>query len=357
LVNAGLSGAYFSSGNVQVSKDVQIACSLAEKLNLSHEIRDPTSQDTIEQWEVLCRRLIQQGDGMISLWQLPDVVHQLQRVDRLAVSLSGLGGEIARSTYYSPLDAVRRLTPADVVSLIADGLIFDYGGLVLPQTTRLSEAHLREFVAGYFDQGISGLDALDVFYAYQRVGRWAGSNRRKVCGAADAFVPLSTAPWVQATFTIPPNLRTCDWLHGQLIRVLAPELVRLPFDKGPERSQLPWLYLARWAAERSLNKAHRFTRGRLRRFGRTAGKNGAPAPSGQEAWLERKRDWFRQVCLDQRDSVLWDYVNRARFEKVMSDSTEPAERWAYRLGIYGITTLFYYTAIDTPPAVAPQHGS
>jgi hypothetical protein len=145
---------------------------------------------------------------------------------------------------------------------------------------------------------------------------------------------------------IPFSHRSCEWLHYQLIRLLAPQIAELSFDTGRAFPQSSWLNLLRWSLKRSVNKVRRFVRRRFPRRLDSGKTHRRPPEFGPSAWLEVKRDRMREICLDQRDSMLWDFVNRSLFEQIMSDSTDPAERQAYRLGIYGIVTLFYYAATE-----------
>ena len=341
LETGGIQGRYFTSGHPK-SKDVVIASQIARKYNLQHDIRTQAPKDIIHQWDVLCERLIHQGDGMISLWQLSDVLNQPQQVDRLTVSVSGL----ISANYYNPLEAMQKHRPEDIGRMMIDALVFDYGGLVLPEARRLSMAHIRKTIQELLDQGLPGLDALDIFNLYQRVGRWAGSSRRKSNPVVDTFAPFCLLPYTKAVFTIPYVHRYYRWLHQQLLRSLMPALTRLPYDRDRDWPHFPWLNMLHWILERSLNKGWRLVRRRFPRRLVSAKTDRQPPEFDQSAWLEVKRDWMREICLDQRDSMLWDFVNRPLFEQIMSDTTDPAERQAYRLGIYGIVTLFYYAATE-----------
>jgi len=345
LIHGGISGRYHTCGDPE-SKDAHIASLIATKFNLLHEILPLTNQDILERWDIICTRLIRQGDGMISLWQLSDVLNQPQQVDQLMISLSGMGGEIARSSFYNPLEALQKHRPEDMERMMIDALVLDYGGLVLPEARKLSITQVQKTIQESFDQGLSGLDVMDAFFTLQDVGRWAGSNRRRSNPVVDIFAPLCIRPFVKGAFMIPPAYRYSHWLHRQLIDFLVPELSKLPFDKDRWPSQLPPVNVLEWIWKRSLNKVRRF---RQRFKPRRREAEFQPIEFDQVAWLEKKRDWMREICLDQRDSMLWNFVNRPLYERIMSASTDPAERWTYRLGIYGIVTLFYYATMEKSP--------
>ncbi len=63
-------------------------------------------------------------------------------------------------------------------------------------------------------------------------------------------------------------------------------------------------------------------------------------------WFEAKRERVREICLDQNDSLLWNFVDRSAFDRVTSPATDPVDRSRYIQGLYHIATLFYYEAGD-----------
>ena len=68
-----------------------------------------------------------------------------------------------------------------------------------------------------------------------------------------------------------------------------------------------------------------------------------------ERWFKAKREQVREFCLDQNDSLIWDFVNRSVFEKITSPHTDSANCSKYGPYItlfYRIATLFYYNHIN-----------
>jgi asparagine synthase (glutamine-hydrolysing) len=190
-------------------------------------------------------------------------------------------------------------------------------------------------------EGFSPLDALDLFYAYDRVRRWAGTNHRKMSPICDPFAPFCTRPYVEAAFSLPARYRYSEPVHYQLIGRLAPELQAIPFNKGSWRSQHPIMNLASWLIDRSAGQACAAIRSRsTRRQG--AKRVPLPQPSGQAVWLEARRSWLRQICLDQPYSPLWNFVDRSMFEHITAPGTHPAERTSRTEGLYAVATLFAY---------------
>ena len=63
------------------------------------------------------------------------------------------------------------------------------------------------------------------------------------------------------------------------------------------------------------------------------------------AWFKAKREPIREFCMDQKYSRIWDFVDRASFEKITSPASDPVELSRYGTYItlfYRIATLFYY---------------
>ena len=63
------------------------------------------------------------------------------------------------------------------------------------------------------------------------------------------------------------------------------------------------------------------------------------------SWLEIKLKQLREMCLDQSESSLWDYIDRSVFERVSSSVTVPEITFKQKLKLYTIATVFYNEAI------------
>jgi len=64
----------------------------------------------------------------------------------------------------------------------------------------------------------------------------------------------------------------------------------------------------------------------------------------QAEWVEAKRESIVDVYLNQRSSMLWDYVDRRSFENIMSSKTPDKVRRHHCTIILSIATLFCYEA-------------
>jgi asparagine synthase (glutamine-hydrolysing) len=183
------------------------------------------------------------------------------------------------------------------------------------------------------DEGFEPLDLGDLFFTSDRVRRWAGSNERKAMPAGDRYSPFLSRGYVEAAFSMSALARMSGPLHFHLIRMLAPDLHRLPFAVGGWRSQWPLLNLWR----RSIHAAAKKVGGRIRK--RTPAQ---PAEFDHAMWLEAKLPWLRALCLDQSESPLWEFVQRPVFEKITGDQSSPEARRQIMRGLYNVGTVFAY---------------
>ncbi len=88
---------------------------------------------------------------------------------------------------------------------------------------------------------------------------------------------------------------------------------------------------------------------RLAKIGYSQATKSVPMPLAfdRAEWLEANKmqllSELRELCLDQSDSLMWNFVNRSRFEHITSlDSKQAKLRQKHIAGIYNIATLFYY---------------
>jgi hypothetical protein len=147
---------------------------------------------------------------------------------------------------------------------------------------------------------------------------------------------------MRATFALSAMQRYTEPLHYALIQRLAPDLMGLPFDKGSWRRQHPftnWLELGgavlRGRVRRLVPQAFRDAKRRLRPPAKTT------RTYEHAGWLENRLEAVRQLCLDQPDAPLWDFIDRAVFESLTSSHVPAVERSACAPVLFSIITLFY----------------
>lgn len=341
LTHEQLPAHYYTSGNPS-STDVKVGQSIAQRYNLSHRLNAITSENVVSDWDAASRLYVARNDALSSLWQLASTLTMPQQIDQLQVTLWGIGGEIARGFYYEPELFLPGRHSKRAKSVLASKLLLKHGGLLRQETSAISEAYIGEFVDSAALDGFSPVDALDLFYAYQRVGRWAGSNARLTAPVCDHFSPFCSRAWMRATFALSALQRYTEPLHYGLIRRLAPDLMDLPFDKGAWRRQPPlanWLELGgavlRGRARHLVPQALISAKQRLR-------PPVKPTRTYEHAgWLETRLEDVRDLCLDQPNSSVWDFVDRGAFERLTSSHAAAAERSPLAPVLFPIVTLFY----------------
>jgi asparagine synthase (glutamine-hydrolysing) len=235
---------------------------------------------------------------------------------------------------------VFRYGAADIERHLLDMAHCHYGGLVRSEARRLARDHLREFVRAALDDGFSAGDVLDLYYTFDRVRRWGGSNARKALPVGDRYSPFMSRAFVEAAFAAPAAARYTEVLHSRLIRRFDRRLHRMAITGHPWRREWPAAEFMRWMAAAPLRRMPAALRRRL------AGRRPAGSPPAHDhaAWLGARREWLRGLCLDQPDSPLWDYVDRGVFERATAAGATDAE-WRSRLaGLYHVGTLFAHRA-------------
>jgi asparagine synthase (glutamine-hydrolysing) len=338
LIKNGLQVEYITTGN-QLTPDVQIASNIAEKLNLTHKVAKVADSDILSKWDIALKRSIRQTDGMRSLFLIRGIVNSLQsKFDRKQMILWGAGGEIARCFYGYPYSFPGKLNYSSIVKVIRKKRNKSFGGLVTPDIVKLVEDYIKSYVRKGVDDGFKLANIPDAFGMYQGDARRIGNNMRGLMMSRDVFSPFCTRAFVEAAFAIPLIKRYAESLHYRLILSLSPELHRLDFDKYSWPQQQLYLNIIR--AYRNANK--RFSIKKLLKRSRPIKTEKKPSFSEHYSWFESKRNEIQEVCMDHHNSIIWDFVDRSVYEKLMSTSTDPIERSKYIKVICNIATLFYY---------------
>jgi asparagine synthase (glutamine-hydrolysing) len=315
VLHAGIRVLFTTSGDLN-SSDVRAAVAIAERFHLEHRAHAKTVSP--EPWEVLQQRLIAHSDGMVSLWQIADVIDQPSRIDGLRMGLPGWGGEIARGFYTHPKLFLR---PRFTHAYLRQRFGGDHGGLLTADARGLA---LRELDAFITEHPGDPLDLPDHFYTEERVRRWAGANGRNRRAVADYFAVFITRPFVEAAFARPPRRRIAESLHYDLLRHLNPELHAFPLTKPwrPQRFTVP-----RLLAHRVLSRMRAPVRHR--------------SPMA-DAVTERDQRLYPLMAkaLEQSSSTLWTLISRPHFERAMR---HPAQ---VRSTLWDAITLFAYAELQ-----------
>lgn len=346
LNHANLSCRYYTIGELS-GLDAEIAKRVAQTADLNYEIKHTSKSAVIDNWENGCWQVVRQADGMFPLQLIAGVItFQLQHVDHLNIRLWGAGGEIARGFY---ADSTLYFGGNDLVSVtnfLVRKRLRNYRGLIRKDGIALARDYINQFAKQCVEDGFSVLDIPDLLYTYQRVGRRAGSNWRASMSIRDSFSPLCTRPFIETTFSLPSLQRFTEPLHYGLIQFLAKELHEIPFDKDPWTTQQPVINLLKSYSRLQLkNYIRRFSK----LFGFKPEKKTPPhivkdSMFDRSSWFEAKREEVREVCLSANNSILWNFIDREKFDKITSSAVDQNSRVAYLKALYHIATLFYYDA-------------
>jgi asparagine synthase (glutamine-hydrolysing) len=341
LISGEIPARFYTEG-LPGCADVEIGTAIAQSFDLPHEITTFSVEDILENWETLSRRLIEWNDGMVNLWQITNVVLPAH-IDRLTVKLWGVGGENARGFYFKPEHLFCHLGMEDIQELLIKKLVQDYGGLIRNEAKELVQDYLKQRVAQAFEKGFSSLDLLDYFFLTERTRRSIGSNARKAMPATDLFAPLLTRPFIEAVFAMPARYRYSEPLHFQLIRLLVRELLNIRLDKGHWRSQRPFSNFARWCIA-EWPKQQVLCSIPRRFYPRRFSDRKITPNFDHSHLLLSKLQWLRELCLDQSDSMLWEFVDRSVFDSMTAPdfiSDKPFSK-SQLFGLYTVATLFSY---------------
>jgi asparagine synthase (glutamine-hydrolysing) len=329
VLSAGVEAAYFTAGEPQ-TLDVRAGQAIAQALGLRHEVRTYTRSDLAAAWEPTSRRLLEQTDGLVSLWYMDNVLDQPLHVRELTMQLWGIGGEIARG-YWNHPKVILGLRPA--AAYLTAKVARTHGGLVRPAAQAVVARAVRRFAAEALEAGFTPRELPDVFEARQSVPRGDGSRGRISRSTGDYFAPFCTRPWLEAAFGLSPARRTTEPLHHALLQRLRPDLHSPPLAT-PWRPQQPALNLAAMLALSATARV----RSRL-----------LPRPAAgavhHASLMEARLGDLRARCLDRGGSVLWDLVSRERFERLTAPDGDGKERSRQRHGLYNVVTLFEYEAL------------
>jgi len=307
---------YFTSGP-KASPDVAIAGQIADVLMLPHDVICISDEEIVSLWDVLARRLIEHTDGMVSLWQLADVYYHRPHTQHLRLSVTGVGGEIARGFYSDAQFNCSECSPKAVRDYLSRTILYQ-GALVCPEVIAMTKQYIAAFVAECNEAGIMGVNVPDVFYAEERVRRWGGSNARKNAVLGDRFSIFCTRPFVSLAFRLTPDLRLSETLHRTILAEFAPMLLEIPFDDG----QI-------WG-----------------------GGTGAPVTSTtsvvnhQALWFRALQDRLREMVLDiAAGSQIWDFISRSNVEQALSGTPESLDGHPSMAPLFAILTLAHFETL------------
>jgi asparagine synthase (glutamine-hydrolysing) len=358
LIAAGIPARYWTKGDAG-SLDVGIGGEVARLYGLPHRFSNRPTQalegshptrDIGAEWETLSQTFVAQNDGLASLYNVGNIQGQPDRVERLEVTFTAMCAEAARAPYGAPYLTAQDASVGRTSSFLAYMLTSRPRGLVRPEAFRLARRHVQDLVRASFEEGAAAENLTTMFYLAERCRRYGANNPRELAQTEDKVVPFQTRAYVESALSILPKERSQDRLHHEVMRILVPGLESVPpFDKPsleavrlPGRivrlrnglmPRLPYVALRALVAARDLARPPRV--------------EPAPySPYDEESWLETNLDWARDVCLSNRGSALWSFIDRRRFERLLSPDTSAPARRLFQYPIFATMTMFEFERVE-----------
>lgn len=339
LLAAGEDALYFTGGQPE-SIDVIVAREIVRLVGVEHEVvtRDPSSSSL--DWTEAAARFVRQTDGLSCLLQLHDYQDARDAVSPLGVKLGGVGGEIGRPGV-GPLTAIAtnvpilRRSPALQRKLLSMKVRND-SGLMTADTIREVNRYLDRFTDARLEEGWPAAQLQEVFYTFERVGRWGATGTRRVSATDDGFSPLCLRSFIEYCFSMKASERYVEAPHHRLLAELSPTLLHHRYDL-PFPTPRPWM--APILATRQLFTAARSRRQTTHTPPPTA-REEAPSPEYPFAhtWFEERLELMREL-FSPPDSELWAYVSRPRIEALLKGSE--ADRARHQESLLRAATLFW----------------
>lgn len=343
LIRGKIDANYFTHG-LRESPDIRIAAQIANHFDLPHQknIESAIDDNLISNWEETSKLLIQQNDGLLTLRGIKLILKQSLSLNRLGITLYGAGGEIARGYYNSAQFFIGSDNLVYVKKYLSNKLIGNKKEILYPEAVLPLQEYIEEFALKAIDQGFAPIDVPDLFHTYEQVRRWVGV---RICANQsvhrDVFSPFCTRPFLEAAYSISPLLRYCEYIHYELLKYLVPDLHRLYWSQK-WRYQQPMINLIHSVWEQTVSKKivkpiKKISSGKFKSVSLDLNHR-----AGNYYRLELKRSQLRELCLDQSHSSLWNFIDRARFERITSSEINPLEREKHVNLLWEIFTLFQY---------------
>jgi hypothetical protein len=311
LRERGLDVEYFVEGD-PASDEVSLSRHLAAVAGVPHRVVDKPPRTVVARWGDAADRLVRRTDGMVSLWQVADVVPVVTVPDGSLATYWGVGGEIGRGTKTNGRWYVMPKSIGTVTSHLTRLMLWGKAALLTPECRRVACRSIADFV----DDAVAHAVALhDVPIAYQGLEqqrRASGTKSRERPPPQYLYTPFVTRPFVRASVALPPQRRYAEHLHHELVRP-DDDLFRHPFISEPWRVQTPWLVLAQ--------------RGWRKRVAPWFSHEPPIVPTHrQREVLTARLPELRTRCLDDSSSAVWQLVDRDAFAGAKASDATRTER-------------------------------
>ncbi|WP_018351185.1 hypothetical protein [Longispora albida] len=223
-------------------RDAPIAAQLSARYKMVHQVFDTAALNALspaEGYDLAATAVLRLdcAANPLALAPLAAAEAQLEQGRRL----SGLGGEVARGFYYGAQPG--GVTSPALSERFAKWRLFTNEAVdsaaLTPEFADAAQKHtlglVTSLLAGYSD---SWLDALDEFYLWQRMQRWAGLHGT-VAAVDRVFVnPMFDRRFIELARAASPTDKRDSRLLGRIMIELDAELAGIALDSGRSPAQL-----------------------------------------------------------------------------------------------------------------------
>lgn len=335
LMSLKIDADYYTSGN-PASDDVRIAKQIASTYNLRHRTFQIIDETILDSWEQLVDTFISKNDGMVSLWQLADMIANTDQKQYRTVRLTAHGATTAK-VIYDVANLNKTLSPFSLRQYFTDRLISNTGGFIAEAAIQTSKDYLMDYIDSRLEDGVAAEVIPNHFFVHERISRFHGNSWNKSREISDSYDIFCSPFYIQHSLSLKTYQKTTYPIHYMIFSRLNRNLISLPFSENRKFGiQNPYLYLFLFHSKEILKKT-----ASILSVNKVSNVSRNPNAFNQAYWFKKKTDHFRSVILDQSSSELNYYIKRNVIEKVLLNPETPV-KMAELHKIFLIATMFYY---------------
>ncbi len=358
LMTRGIPTAYWTKGDER-SLDVRNGTTIAQRYGLPHRVAnrptlppgtyvDPTGAIAAD-WQAMSARWVARTDGIASLMNIGNILGEPASVERIDVSMTGLGAEIASHAMEYPA-LFREHRTRVVMNYLGARRVDHQRGLATRAAFGLARDYLRATLSTLHDQGARPDNLPKVWYVADKCRRWAPMNSRELAQTEDKVTAFMTRPYIEMSLRLRPDVRWRGHLHRRVIASLVPQLEldpppALPWNvELPQRSRPAQIFdLVRPYMPYDLRRALVSARDRVKP---PVVYRSPTVPYDESTWIEANLPFIRDVIMAQSSSSLWSIVDRSVVGRLLQPSTSPDRRRLSENVLFATLTMFEHERVD-----------
>lgn len=305
----------FTNGH-QKHPDVEVAKKIADIYGLNHRVNSPafstTSIPYVSANELFHRMAVHvfRTDASFGLWDLKS-----RGNSGYGLALSGFLGEVFKSYLKKPLNSSDKLSPKEFITF------FDPLNIVDKEVKNEIDAKLKDKLWAFKELGYELSDIPDLYYAVVRVPQWLGAARLVDGYSIQSVSIVNSLSLSQLAMNLPSDERRMDIIHYELIKILSPRLLKIPFA------------MQSWDQN-------------LEKFGAIPEVFSSPVtPRGNIPWAGswqfslNENPFFRKIIIEfveaTKQSQLWEYIDREKLLVLLKDKVFSTFEL---VSVYGLVT-------------------